>query len=397
MEESFDHAPAYYWEVAENGLLLAVNQTLSEDLGYLQDELTGKHMESISTMATRIFCQTHLFPLLQLKGHASEIFISLSPRDRRPLPILCNVKKTVRNGTGIVVYAGIAVENRKKFEDELIEARKTAEAALLENSALVQAKRELEYNIGQSALNLNLIRQRNDELRQFNHVVTHVLQEPIRKIAIFSKMLADVDDAAGKDPRMALEKLLRATEQIRFAVDGLQQYAWVTESSNEESEMDMHAELLRVKAQLEKENPGITLELISNPISLLTADQIQMGLLLYHILSNAVRFRKKGNAAVVHVEAMIIQQNQLADLPGKYKFSDYLKIAFRDEGIGFDPVYKDQIFDLFIKLQHTARNGIGLALCKKIVENHHGTISADSVPGEGTTITVLLPVNQKKP
>jgi sigma-B regulation protein RsbU (phosphoserine phosphatase) len=392
MEESLDHAPAYYWEVAENGLLLAVNQTLCEDLGYLQDELAGKHLEFISTMATRIFCQTHLFPLLQLKGDSSEIFISLLARDRRSLPILCNVKKTIRNGTGIVVYAGIAVENRKKFEDELIEARKTAEVALLENSALIQAKSELEYNIGQSALNLDLIRQQNGELRQFNHVVTHVLREPIRKITIFSNMLADADDAAGKDPKMALVKLLRATEQIRFAVEGLQQYAWVTESSNEVAEIDVHSTLLRAKTQLEKENPQITLELIIKPIPLLIADPVQTELLLYHILSNAIGFRRKGNAAVVHVEAMIIQQNQLVNLPGKYKYSDYLKMEFRDEGIGFDPVHKDQIFELFIKLQHSARNGIGLALCKKIVENHHGTIMADSVPGEGTTITVLLPV-----
>lgn len=392
MEESLDHAPGYYWEVAENGLLLAVNQTLCEDLGYLQDELTGKHLEFISTIATRIFCQTHLFPLLQLKGHASEIFFSLSARNRRSLPILCNVKKTIRNGTDIVVYAGIAVENRKKFEDELIEAKKTAEAALLENSDLIQAKKELEYNIGQSALNLNLIRQQNDELRQFNHVMTHVLREPIRKITIFSNMLADVDEAQGKDSKITLEKLLRATEQIRFAVDGLQQYAWVTESSNEVVEMDVHSKLLRVKAQLEEENPGIILELISKPIPPLTADPVQMELLLYHILSNTLRFRKTGDAAVVHVEAMIIQQNQLVDLPGKYKYSDYLKIEFRDEGIGFDPVYKDQIFELFIKLQPSGRNGIGLALCKKIVDNHHGKIMADGVPGEGTTITVLLPV-----
>ena len=81
-------------------------------------------------------------------------------------------------------------------------------------------------------------------------------------------------------------------------------------------------------------------------------------------------------------------------MENKYKYEDFVKLQFIDKGIGFDPIHKEEVFELFKKLHHLEGSGLGLALSKKIVENHSGVITAESIINEGTIITVLLPVDQ---
>ena len=146
MEDLLDTAPCGYFSFFDDGSVNVVNNTVCRLLGYEKNELEGKNVETIFTIPTRIFCQTHFFPLVKMQGHAEEIFLSLLTRTREYLPILLNAKR-VANDIPYTACAFIVVPNRKKFEDELVAARNTAEKALAENSELITARAELQQHM----------------------------------------------------------------------------------------------------------------------------------------------------------------------------------------------------------------------------------------------------------
>jgi sigma-B regulation protein RsbU (phosphoserine phosphatase) len=118
-------------------------------------------------------------------------------------------------------------------------------------------------------------------------------------------------------------------------------------------------------------------------------------LLFYHLLLNAVQFRKENQRVSVLIEGEVIQQNSYQAIEGKYRYIDFLRIRISDKGMGFNGKYKDYIFDLFTKVHPEISGlGFGLALCKKIVQNHYGAITASS-DSSGSVFTILLPVSQK--
>lgn len=393
MESYFNQAPCFYFSCTDEGVLIDVNETLCTGLGYTKEELLGKKVDVISTLATRIFQQTHFFPLLKMQGHAEEIFISLQTKQQEQIPLLVNAARTIVNEEAVTVHIGIAVHKRKKFEDELIAAKKAAETALHENTALVQAKQELQQRMEQLDQQLNLINKQNEELRQFNHVVTHDLREPLRKFSVFATMLLEGKDS--QDQKTIVEKLIRVSEQMRSLISGLQQYVWLTETPVKLTKVALNKLLLIVQQQLRKEYPDVHLIMETEEIPSIYADREQMQLLFYQLLSNVIRFRKGGEEAHARLSASSLQLNKFRNIPGKYQYTDFLKLQLTDKGIGFDAGYKEQVFELFKRLHAESGQGVGLSLCKKIVENHHGTITIDGVKGEGTTITIVLPMDAK--
>jgi phosphoserine phosphatase RsbU/P len=390
MEISLDRAPCCYFSSNDEGIILDVNETLCSQLHYDKEQLLGNTVDAIFTLATRIFHQTHFFPLLKMQGHADEIFITLQTKNKKQVPVLVNAERREVNGNAVILYIGIPVHNRKKFEDELVAAKKEAEAALQENTALQQAKQELQKHAEQLDQHIVKVNQQNEELKQFNRVVTHDLQEPVRKLSVFSNILLNADENHGNS-KTIVEKLLRASEQLRSVIFKLQQYIWLTESAIKLTEIDFNELLLLVQQKLEKEFPASSLIVNAGDIPVLQADWDQMQVLLHQLLSNAVRFRKEGEKAIVEITSTILQKNRFTNLEGKYHYQDFLKLQVKDNGIGFDLRRKDQVFDLF-RNGHTSGYGIGLSLCKRIVENHWGKITIDSKPEEGTTVTILLPV-----
>lgn len=386
---ALDTAPCLYFASADDGSLVEANEKLCAELGYARDELLGKKTDLIFTLATRIFYQTHFFPLLKMQQRASEIYISLKAKNGMEKPVLLNAERNNENGSGMIRFAGIVVPYRKKFEDELVAARKAAEAALKENTELQELKAELQQRMEQLEHHMRQTEQQHAELVQFNRVVTHDLQEPIRKISIFSNML--LAGPVPGDPMPVVEKLVRSLGQMRSIVTGLQQYVWLTETPTQIT--DLHAtELLQEAArQVQKDFEDKQLHLVSEAIPPLQADRKQLQMLFYHILSNAARFHKEGQPATVRVTAALISKNRFVAMPDHYAYGRYLQLTFTDNGIGFEPEYRDEVFRLFGRIHAQSGRGVGLALCRKIMENHKGSISIDTEPAAGTTVTVLLP------
>ncbi len=397
MNISFEQAPCYYFVAADEGELIAANEMFCSALGYSMGEIIGKHIEFIFTLATRIFYQTHLFPLLKLQGKAFEIFITVQTRGKEQIPLLCNISRTNEKGHNYISFIGIVVENRKKFEDELLNARKTAENALKENSALSDAKKELQKTINILEGRLHVIKKQNEELSQFNKVLAHDLQEPIRKLSLYISLLTEQKDNRLQEESLekTIDKIDLSASQIRSIVSGLQQFAWLSENNHNFELVNLNQVIADVKKQLEKEFLGITLLIETDSIPSFMADESQMELLLYHILSNTIRFKKSDSDPTVRINASVIKENYFKNLAGQYKYTDCVRIEIKDNGIGFDNRFKDQVFELFKKLHPASGRGLGLSLAKKIIDNHHGKITVESKPGEGTTIIFVIPIERK--
>jgi phosphoserine phosphatase RsbU/P len=388
MDWYLDHAPCLYFSSLDDGTIVEVNTTLCRQLGYRKEELEGQKLEAIFTVPTRIFQQTHLFPLLKMQGYAEEIYVTLKTKGSEQLPVLINAERKIADNKGVSVFAGIVVLNRKRFEDELVAAKKAAEAALNENTELLNARRSLQKHAEELDRQILLTNKQNEELRQFNRVVTHDLQEPLRKLFVFTGML---DDKNNETKFNAVDRIKKVSEQMRAIISGLQQYVWLTETEVTKTRTDLEDLIEKALCQLQKEYAEVAIYITKENLPTVVVDAEQMQFLFCELLSNAIRFRKRDEVHL-HIFAHSLQLNKFRAMPEKYDYAEYLKIQIKDDGTGFESTFNDQAFELFRRFHSVSGRGIGLSLCKKIIENHNGNIYIDSKTGEGTTVTLLLPL-----
>lgn len=394
MESYVENAPCLIFSTSDEGIILEVNEFMCNELMYDKSQLVGNKVEKVLTVASQIFQQTHFFPLLKLHGFANEIYITFRKSDGEHLPVLLNARRKLVSDKAVSTYVGITVHNRKKFEDELIAARKKAENASSENQELQAAKADLQHHAEELDKQIYLVKKQNAELKQFSKLVSHDLQEPLRKISIYSGLL--LERTGDSYQQATIDKIRKVSRRMRDILLGLQQYVWLNEApliinTHELQELVDHAKTL-----LKKSFPGIAFELQLKNNESISGSREQLELLIFHLLSNAVRFRDKEKIAQITIEAHRLQRNQFTSIAGRYKYVDFVRIAICDNGLGFDAEFTPQLFDLFRTLHPQSGSGVGLSICKKIVENHRGTISIDSHINKGTKVTVELPVFPEK-
>lgn len=237
----------------------------------------------------------------------------------------------------------------------------------------------------------------NKELQDFASVASHDLQEPLRKIEAFGDRLkAKYSGDLGDDGNMYIERMQNAAGRMRNLINGLLSYSRVTTKARPFAQVDLDNCTKDVLSDLQVaiETTDAKVELENLPT--IDADPLQMRMLMQNLIANAIKFHIEGQCPEIHVSATIqdpVKVGSDADRAAK----QICELRIRDNGIGFDIKYLDRIFSIFQRLH--GRNeyegtGVGLATCRKIVERHNGTITAESAPGDGTTFIVCLPVKQ---
>jgi signal transduction histidine kinase len=267
--------------------------------------------------------------------------------------------------------------HRSEINAELLEERVRERTVEIEykNKALFSQNEELE--------------KRNEELSSFNFIVNHDLKEPLRKIRIFYDRIEDIE---GEDfspaARVYFKKINESITRMQRLLHDVDAYS--TLNIAEKLRMvDLDAVMEKALNMLEDDIQIRNALVEYSSLPKLYAISEQMEQLFGNLLSNALIFSRKEVQPVISVRAEKITSD-------KDPFQTFWKISFSDNGIGFDKYNKENMFRVFKKLHQGAEysgTGMGLAICKKIVENHHGTIMADSVVDQGTTITVYLPDN----
>ncbi|MCF2489220.1 ATP-binding protein [Dyadobacter sp. CY347] len=246
-----------------------------------------------------------------------------------------------------------------------------------------------------TALNEDLVRL-NYNLRQFAHIASHDLQEPLRKIQSFCSLLtkefgAGVDDK----PAFLLSRINASAQRMSALVKDLLAYSLVDSRQQKYGPISLNAVMTDVLETLAYEIQEREAAIEIDKLGMLEGDKAQLAHLFQNLISNAIKFTPGEKPPRIHIEH--IRRNK-ADLPAELKFPDSTQVVHqinvRDEGIGFDIKYLDRIFQVFQRL-HTQSDfkgtGIGLAICERVVSNHGGVITAISNPGQGSTFCVYLP------
>lgn len=254
---------------------------------------------------------------------------------------------------------------------------------------------EIENFLELEERNLELERN-NKELSAFNYAASHDLQEPLRKIQTFVSRLEEKEaDKFSDSGHQYLERIKSASARMRVLIDDLLQFSRTNKPDKEfvmadlnelfeNAKQDVAITILEKKAQIKSDDL---------PKAMVIAFQMQQ--LFLNLLSNSLKYSKKETCPIIKINYSKVKAT---DEPYLLKASKdhYHKITFTDNGIGFDQKYAEKIFDLFNRLHNKedySGTGIGLSICKKIIENHKGLILAKGEINVGSVFTIYLPLS----
>lgn len=239
------------------------------------------------------------------------------------------------------------------------------------------------------------LEQNNKELTEFNHVASHDLQEPLRKIQTFiSRIEYKESDTLSESARGYFEKIQEGSNRMRILIDDLLQYSRTNRSEKTFEITDLNTIASNAISELSESIADKKAQIHFQKLHKVNGIPFQLEQLFINIIGNSLKYSKTDETPIVNITTKKVKASKTPKLNDNSK-RDYIKISFKDNGMGFKQEYAEKIFLLFNRL-HGKKDfpgtGVGLAICKKIVENHKGYIFAKGKPNEGAVFEIYLPV-----
>jgi signal transduction histidine kinase len=358
MQGQIDQAPPGFTPFAGDGTVREINTTLLEMLGAERGAVVGKPFESLLTVASRIFYQTHLFPLLKLQSRADELFITMRCGDGADVAMLGNF--AARHAGGETLYDAVLMRlsERRKWEDEIVRSRRSAEEANRRNSALLS-------------------------------MMSHDLRTPIGSISGYADILlmgirGELTDAQRDD----IQRVKKASEYVLSLIEDVLNFARL--NAGEITDLDMRtldtaAVLTETEALIgpRMEQAGLQYERIGcTPQVKVIADPDRLQQILLNLLTNAVKFTPAGGRITI----------SCASAEGRAE----IRVADTGRGIPADQIEK--IFEPFVQVTGTAAAlsgrqkgfGLGLAISRGLARRMNGELMVESEVGVGSTFILSL-------
>jgi len=303
----------------------------------------------------------------------------------------------LRNGKTEIVYQNFVYEPYKSSEGKILGVL----AISIDVTPQVIARRKIEEVVKERTAELELVNNNlensNAELAQFAYITSHDLQEPIRKISIFTKMLESSFGELEERQAGYISKIKVSAERMTNLIKDVLLYSQLSKGQQPFEMVNLNKivsdALTDFELVIEQNNATVTYE----DLPMVEAIPLQMSQLFGNLISNSLKYAQAGVPPVLKITSSALPAAETGHFNSLDPKTEYYKIEFMDNGIGFEPEYADKIFHIFQRL-HTkseySGTGIGLAMCKRIMENHNGDISAVSHKGKGAVFTIILPAKQ---
>ncbi|TMI66416.1 MAG: PAS domain S-box protein [Bacteroidetes bacterium] len=343
------------------GRLVDVNQTLLDMIGYTRDEYIGKTSLELDIMTKS--GRDKVVEQVSKNGFVRNLEINLRTKSGKIIPVLNSIETITINDKKYFLGAMVDITQRKDTEKE-IEQKNT----------------DLE--------------KMNIELQSFAYISSHDMQEPLRKIQIFATRIIEKEvDNLSENAKEQFQKMQNAAKRMQTLIEDLLAYSRAKTSERHFEKTDLNKIIEVVKDDLKEElkEKQATIEVAK----LCNAEVIpfQFRQMMHNLIGNSLKFSLPDQPPHIKIESQIVKGIKLNNekLSPEVK---YCHISITDNGIGFEPEFKEKIFEVFQRLHRKDQykgTGIGLAIVKKIVENHNGEITAESEVGKGARFNIFLP------
>jgi two-component system sensor kinase FixL len=371
--------------IDEAGTIQTFNPAAEKTFGYAAGEVVGHNVALLMPEPYHSEHDGYLANYLRT-GQARIIGIGREVVGRRKdgstFPMDLSVGRFTIDGrphfTGIVRD----VTERQRAKEELRRAHEGLERRVRERTAaLARANRTLEKFTRR-------LRQSNQDLQEFASMASHDLQEPLRKIQMFgSRLRARFHDQLDEQGQDYLRRMVAAAERMSLLIDDLLSLSRVTTRARPFVPVDLNRLTAEVLDDLEGRLQQSGGRVECGELPSIEADPVQVRQLLQNLIANALKFHRPGVAPAVRVAGEMLP-------PAEPGTSPACQLRIVDNGVGFEEKHLDRIFTPFQRLHGRGAyegTGMGLAICRKIVQRHGGTITARSTPGQGSTFLVTLP------
>jgi signal transduction histidine kinase len=287
-----------------------------------------------------------------------------------------------RKNQQLIVHEKKLIATNKSLQKEIHDRKISEEKIKLLNKQLTESNQHLKTV--------------NEELDRFAYVASHDLQEPLRKIMVFSDMII-----SGKNDHNEVEKYLgkitSSSKRMQLLINNLLQFSRQPVNSADFVNVDLgqlvKEAIIEIELEIEKNQAEINI----SPLPTLPAVPALMRQLFYNLISNAIKFKRKENFPVVNISCERIPASDLKTSNKYVENISYYRISVSDNGIGFDEKYAEDIFLVFKRLHSYHEfegTGVGLSICKKIIDKHNGFITAHNNVDAGATFVLELPEKQ---
>ena len=367
-EELYEDAPCAHLSTLPDGTITRVNRTFLAWLGVDSGAVIGARFQTMLTVGSRIYYETHYAPLLQMQGSVNEIALEVRLTHGDVRPVVASARQ-VRDAQGVATENRIALfdsTDRRRYERELLYARKAAEQAASDLAAADHRK------------------------NGFIALLAHELRNPLAPIRSAVEVLRRSEPVSALVERTSVILLRQVTQLARLVDDLLD----VSRIGQDKLTLTRVAVDLRSVVCQAIETSGPVLELAGVELRRVLpdapicvhADASRLAQAIENVLNNAAKFTPRGGSATLTLER-----------DGRHAL-----IHIRDTGIGIEQARLTEIFDLFVQAGDSSRRqdglGLGLMLARSLVERHEGRITADSAgPGHGSQFTITLPVYAAAP
>jgi signal transduction histidine kinase len=366
VDELLDSLPCGVVSFTDEGRVLLANDTLGRMLREEASTLVGRHIETLLTVAGRIFYQTHFFPLLRLHGKAEEVFLLLRRADGTELGVLVNGARRRRDGSFVNDCVLLEVRERRKYEDELLRARREAEQA---NAALAARTREVEAA--------------NHAKTEFLTTMSHELRTPLNAIGGYVQLIElGIHGPVTEQQRETLGRVTRSQQHLLRLINDLLNLARI-----ESGRVDFTIEDMSLADAVSAVTPMIEPQMAAGQLTFASsvdaelrvrADREKVQQILLNLLSNAVKFTPAGGRV---------------RLDASHDADSKVRVRVTDTGIGIQPEKLDAVFEPFVRLgeRRSEGTGLGLAISRDLARGMGGDLAAHSGPAGGSVFTLTLP------